>query len=98
MAGPDNNFAALTLARKIVAREMAGIVPDSVVTDPAIFCIYQVGKTTPTKPCTPTLFKNDTHTLIRFDVSVNFNFVNPLTGRDSGVLISPTASVRYLGN
>ena len=40
--GPDGNFAALTVARKIVEMEMAGLVPASVPVDPAIFCIYQV--------------------------------------------------------
>jgi hypothetical protein len=77
---------------------MAGVVPADVTTDPYITCTYQIGRATQVKPCTPTIFKNDTHTLIRFDVSVNFNFVNPLTGRETGLLISTGAPVHYLGN
>jgi len=96
--GPDGNFAALTLARKIVEKEMTGLVPDGAPVDPAIYCIYRLGAATPTKPCTTTLFKDNNHTLIRFDVSVNFTYINPITGSESVLLISPSASVRYLGN
>jgi Flp pilus assembly protein TadG len=99
-AGPDNSFAALTLARKIIAREMAGVVPDGVVTDPTISCTYQIGTgtATQTRACTPAVFKSENQTLFRFDVSISFTFVNPLTGRDSDLLISPGVPVRYLGN
>lgn len=96
--GPDGNFAALTLAKRIVEREMAGLVPDDVPVDPAIYCTYRVGAGTQTKPCTTTLFKDNNHTLTRFDVSINFTYINPITGSESVLLISPYASVRYLGN
>ena len=62
-AGPDGNFAALTVANKIVAKELSGIVPNSASVAPAIYCIYAVGTGTPTKPCTPAILKLDTHTL-----------------------------------
>lgn len=97
-SGPDGNIAALTLATKIVEKEMAGIVPSGVAVDPAIFCIYQVGGNPMTKPCTATLTKDVNHTLFQFDVSINFTYINPLTGSDTGMLISPYASVRYVAN
>jgi Flp pilus assembly protein TadG len=97
-SGPDGNIAALTLATKIVEREMAGIVPDGVSVDPAIFCIYQVGGSPMTKPCTVTLTKDVNHTLFQFDVSINFTYIDPLTGSDTGVLISPYAPARYVAN
>jgi hypothetical protein len=97
-AGPDGNIAALTVATKIVEREMAGIVPSGVLVDPAIFCIYQVGGSPMTKPCTVPLAKDPNHTLFQFDVSINFTYINPLTGSDTGILISPYAPVRYVAN
>lgn len=97
-SGPDGNFAALTLARKIVEREMAGIVPAGATVDPAIFCIYQVGGSPMTKPCTITYTKDVNHTLYQFDVSLGFSYTNPLTGGDTGLLISPYAPARYVGN
>lgn len=97
-SGPDGNFAALTLARKIVEKEMAGIVSDGVPVDPAIFCIYQVGGNPMTKPCTVTYTRDVNHTLFQLDVSIGFTYINPVTGSDTGMLISPYAPVRYLGN
>jgi Flp pilus assembly protein TadG len=97
-AGPDNNFAALTLARKIIAREMAGVVPADVSTDPTISCTYQVARATQVRACTPATFKTDNFILVRFDVSIGFTYINPLTGRDSELYISPAAPVHYLGN
>jgi Flp pilus assembly protein TadG len=98
-AGPDGNFAALTLASKIVAKEMAGIVADGTPVTPDIYCIYRVAATTPTKPCTPAMLRIDTQTLLRFDVGINLPYINPLTGREVEALyISSVASVRYLGN
>jgi Flp pilus assembly protein TadG len=97
-SGPDGNFAALTLARKIVEKEVAGIVPDGVPVDPAIFCIYLVGGSPMTKPCTVTYTKDVNHTLYQFDVSIGFTYINPLTGSDTGLLISPYAPARYVGN
>jgi Flp pilus assembly protein TadG len=97
-SGPDGTLAALTVARKIVAQEMAGIVRAGVPVEPAIFCIYRVAASTPTKPCAITYTKDINHTLIRFDVSMGFNYVNPLTNSETTLLISPYASVRYLGN
>jgi Flp pilus assembly protein TadG len=98
-SGPDGNIAALTLAKNIVEREMAGtIVPNDVPVDPAIYCIYQVGGSPMTKPCTATFTKDVNHTLFQFDVSINFTYIDPLTGSDTGVLISPYAPVRYVAN
>jgi Flp pilus assembly protein TadG len=97
-AGPDGNFAALTVARKIVEKEMAGLVPATVPVDPAIFCIYQVSGSQATKPCTITYTKDVNHTLFQFDVSIGFTYIDPLTGSDTGVLISPYAPTRYVGN
>lgn len=99
MAGTDGNFAALTAARNIVAREMAGRLPNGAAVSPDIYCIYQLGTGTPTKPCTPAMFKLDTQTLLRFDVGINVPYTNPLTGQEiDGLYISTLSSVRYLGN
>lgn len=99
MTGPDGNFAALTVAKKIVEKELAGIVPDGVSVEPAIYCIYKVGTGTPTKPCTPAIFRLDTHTLYRFDVGINVSYINPMTGSEvSAWYMAILSSVRYLGN
>jgi len=97
-SGPDGNIAALTLATKIVEREMAGIVPSGVPVDPAVFCIYQVGANAMSKPCTITYTKDTNHTLIQFNVSTGFTYIDPLTGSDTGKLISPYVPVRYVAN
>jgi Flp pilus assembly protein TadG len=96
--GPDGNFAALTVAKRIVARELAGIVPAGTAVDPDIYCIYRVAATTSTRPCTPAILKLDTHTLLRFDVGINVPYVNPLTGKNiDSMYMSILDSVRYLG-
>lgn len=97
-SGPDGNIAALTLATKIVEREMAGIVPSGVLVDPAVFCIYQVGGNAMSKPCTITYTKDANHTLIQFNVTNGFTYVDPLTGSDTGTLISPYVPVCYVAN
>lgn len=98
-AGPDGNFAAVTLAKRIIAKELAGIAPDGVATDPLISCVYQVGKTTKVNNCTPQIFKLDTSALHRFDVAVNLPFINPITGSEvDSMYMSTVATVRYVGN
>jgi Flp pilus assembly protein TadG len=97
-SGSDGNFAAMTLAKKILEKEMAGIVPDRVSVDPVISCIYQVAASQMSKACTAALVKDVNHTLVQFEVSISFPYINPLTNTDTGMLISPYASVRYVGN
>lgn len=97
-SGPDGNIAALTVARKIVERELAGIVPSSVPVAPTIYCIYQVGGSPMTKPCTVTFTKDVNHTLFRFDVTTGITYINPLTGNGTGSLTSPYVPVRYVEN
>jgi Flp pilus assembly protein TadG len=98
-AGPDGNFAAVTLAKRIIARELAGIVPDGISVDPVVSCMYQVGNTTQMNGCTPQIFKVSTNTLFRLDVAVNVPYINPLTGNEvESMYMSTVAPVRYLGN
>jgi Flp pilus assembly protein TadG len=98
-AGPDGNFAALTLAKRIIAKELAGIVPDGTSFDPFITCYYRVGTATKGNACTPTIAKLPTNTLFQFDVAVNVPFINPLTGSAvDSMYMSPVVTVRYLGN
>jgi Flp pilus assembly protein TadG len=97
-SGPDGNLAALTVAAKIVEREMAGIVSDNVHVDPDIFCAYLVAGSPMTRPCTITYSKNPAYVLNEFDVGIGFNYVNPFTGSETDSLIAPYAVVRYVGN
>jgi Flp pilus assembly protein TadG len=97
-SGPDGNFAALTVARKIIEKELAGIVPDGVPVDPTVICSYMVSGTAMNKACTITYTKNANHTLRRLDVSMGFNFINPMTGSETDLLISPYAPVLYVGD
>lgn len=97
-SGPDGNFAALTVARKIVEKEMAGVVADGVPIDPAVFCVYMVAGAQQNKPCTITYTKNVTHTLYQLNVSMGFNYINPVTGSETDLLISPYAPVLYVGD
>jgi hypothetical protein len=97
-AGPDGNFAALTVAKKIVEKELAGIVPDGVPVDPYVACMYRVANTTKMIACTPQVFKVETNTLSRLDVSITVPYINPLTGRevDAWYMVI-VATVSYLG-
>jgi hypothetical protein len=93
-AGPDGNPAALTLARKIIAKEMAGLSPP----DPSIVCTYQQPSGFPvSKICTTTNNQDYKQRLIGFYVAIDMNFIDPLTGEDSGMRISPYADVPYAG-
>lgn len=97
--GPDGNFAALTLAKNIITKELSGIVPSGVPVNPVISCMYQVGRTTQMNGCTPQVFKASTNTLFRIDVAVNVSYINPITGSEvENMYMSTVAPVRYLGN
>jgi len=97
-SGPDGSIAAVTLAKKIVEKELAGIVPASIPAVPDIYCVYRVAGGAATRPCTITYTKDSAHTLFQFNVSLGFNYVDPLTDTATTLLISPYVSVRYLGN
>jgi Flp pilus assembly protein TadG len=98
-AGPDGNFAAVTLAKRILARELAGIVPDVTTVNSLISCTYRVSAATKVNFCTPQIFKLDTNTLFQFDVAVNVPFVSPITGRAVDSMYMQTiVTVRYIGN
>lgn len=98
-AGPDGNFVALTLAKRIITRELTGILPSRISVDPAFTCYYRIGSATKGNACTPQVFKVDTNTLFRFDVGINVPYVNPLTGMEvDNLYMSTVASARYVGN
>lgn len=98
-AGPDSNFAAVTLAKRIVTKELAGIVPDGASVTPTISCMYLVGSGQQINACTPPVFKASTNTLFRLDVAVNVPYINPITGNEvESMYMSIVAPVRYMGN
>lgn len=93
--GPEGGPAALTLARRIVAKEMAELSSSIPPPDPGIVCGYQQSPTTiGWKPCTTT----NNQPLAFVAVSVDMNFIDPLTKGDSGLMISAYAPMRYVGN
>ena len=96
-AGPDGDPAAMALARTIMTREMAGIVPSGTSLNPGISCLYQVGASSVMKPCMVAYNQSPTDTLIQLEVSIYLTYVNPLTGNDSGMWIEPHALVSYVG-
>jgi Flp pilus assembly protein TadG len=96
--GPDGNFVALTVAKTIVEKELAGVVPVGVSVAPYISCMYRVGNATQMNACTSQVFKVETNTLYRLDVAINVPYINPLTGREVDAwYMSVVAPVRYLG-
>ncbi|MFN3788834.1 TadE/TadG family type IV pilus assembly protein [Massilia sp.] len=97
--GPDGEFAALTVARNIVAKELAGVVPKGVSVQPSIGCLYRVGRTPKARDCTPQAFSSDATPLIRFDVEISLPFINPLTGQKiASMAMGPIPSMPYMGN
>ena len=94
-AGPDGSPAALTLAKTIIAKEMAGMSPP----DPGIVCNYQQASgLVASKPCSTTNNQDYKQTLVGLYVSIDMSYIDPITGTDSGMRISPYADVPYLGN
>lgn len=97
--GQDGQFAAMTVAKNIVARELAGIVPSGVSVHPYFTCQYRVGRTLKGRECTPLAFSSDTSPLVRFDVEISLPFINPLTGqRIASMSMAPIPSMPYTGN
>lgn len=93
--GPDGRPAALTLAKTIITRELAGLNPP----EPGIVCNYQQASgAVVSKPCSTTNNQAYNQTLVQLTVSMDMSYIDPLTGGDSGLWISPYADVRYLGN
>lgn len=93
--GPDGDPAALTLAKKILAKEMAGQNPPSL----GIVCNYRlVSGGLNMRPCTTANNLDYRQTLVQIGVSLNMNYIDPMTGFDSGLRISPGMDVPYMGN
>jgi hypothetical protein len=97
-AGPDGAPAAMTVAKTILEKEMTGLVPSGSSLDPGFVCFYRVGGNPAMKPCTLANNQDPTHTLTQFGVSIRVNYIDPLTGSDTGVSIAPYAPVAYVGN
>ncbi|MDN4059027.1 pilus assembly protein [Massilia sp. YIM B02769] len=94
-AGPGGEPFALEVARKIIASEMAGMDPPA----PDFGCHYrQAQGTVLPKTCTVTNNQLNTQALTQISVSITMGYVDPLTGEDSGLWISPFALVPYIGN
>jgi Flp pilus assembly protein TadG len=94
-AGPDGSPVALTLAKKIILKELGGQLSQ----DPGIICTYQqVSGALVGKPCSTTNNQDYKQALVQLDVSIDVSYIDPLTGMDSGIRISPYADVPYLGN
>jgi Flp pilus assembly protein TadG len=96
--GPDGNPAALTLAKTLMAKEMAGLVPSGTSLNPDFICLYRVAANPVMKSCTVANNQDVTHTLLQIGVSMRVSFVDPLTGSDTGQSITSYAPVSYLGN
>jgi Flp pilus assembly protein TadG len=94
-AGPDGSPVALTLAKRIIAKELLG----QNLSDPGIVCTYlQQSGALVGKPCSTTNNQDYKQTLVQLDVSIDMSYIDPFTGTDSGMKISPYADVPYLGN
>lgn len=95
MAGPDGSPAALTVAKKIIEREMGGLSHP----EPSIVCNYRLGSgTVVPKICSAANNQANNQTLAQLSVSIDMSYVDPFTGSDSGMWISPYAIMPYMGN
>lgn len=100
-AGTDGNFVATTLARRIVDKELAGMVHEDAPVELFIGCLYQLGTAEPqTSSCTPSAFKQELGgTLYRFDLTLTVPYIDPITGTQvESLTMSAITSMRYLGN
>jgi len=93
-AGPEGDPAAITVARRIFANEMAGLKPPPV----EFGCYYRQGTGSGfiSKPCTTK--NNQDFILLHTDVSLNMPYLTPYTGTYSGLDIQPSAPMPYTGN
>lgn len=93
--GPGGEAIAFVVAKKLIASEMAGLGAP----DPTFGCNYRQspGGIVP-KDCSVSNNVLNTQTLVQVSVSVDMSYVDPLTGSDSGLWISPYAVVPYIGN
>jgi hypothetical protein len=94
-AGPDGAPASITMAKTIIAREMTGLSSAGMPIDPSFVCGYQQ---TPTSVAWKQCTTNTSQSLVQLAVSVDMNFVDPVTGDDTGWFISAYEPVRYVGN
>lgn len=94
-AGADGNPVALTVAKKIIASQMVGLNPS----EPGIDCSYrQTSGQLVARPCSTTNNRDYKQTLVQITVSFNLSYINPLTGHESDLRISPYIPVLYTGN
>lgn len=97
--GPDTNFVAYTVAKRIAEKELAGIVPSNVSVNPSINCMYRVGSTPKRRDCTTQNYNSDTSPLLRFDVEMSLPFINPITDQEiPSMSMAPYPTAPYLGN
>lgn len=97
-AGPDGSPAALTLARRIMTKELAGVVPEGAPLEVSFSCLYRVAGNPAMKQCSVIWNRDVNHTLVQVAISIGFTYINPLTGSETGLLIAPYAPVQYMGN
>lgn len=97
-SGPDGAPAALTVAKTIMAKEMAGILPSGISPGSDFICLYRVGGNPAMRSCTVENNQDPTQTLIQIGVTIRVKYLNPLTGNETGVSIAPYAPVAYVGN
>jgi Flp pilus assembly protein TadG len=98
-ATSGGDFAALTVAKSIITKELADVVPRGVNMDVNIGCLYWRAGNLKVNSCTPQNFKSDTFPLGEFNVAINLPFISPVTGMEiESMYISTIPSVRYLGN
>jgi len=95
-AGPDGAPAAITVAKTIMAREMAELVPSETSVGSDFICLYRVGGNPAMRSCTVLNNQDPTQTLLQFGVTIRVDYVNPLTG--SVTAIAPYAPVAYVGD
>jgi len=93
--GPDGSPAALTLVKKVIGKEMAELK----LSDLSVVCTYQQASGFPVpKICSATNNQDYKQNLVGIFVSIDMSYIDPVTGSDSGMRISPYANLPYVGN
>jgi Flp pilus assembly protein TadG len=94
-AGPDGAPAAITVAKTIMAREMAELVPSGTSVGSDFICLYRTGGIPAVRSCTVANNQDPTQTLLQIGVTIRVDYVNPITG--STTAIAPYAPATYVG-
>lgn len=97
-AAPDGSFAAISIAKAIMTKELAATAPALVPQAVGFVCEFQVRASLQMKSCRADYVRLYNHRLVRVHVSISIPYINPITGSDTYYSLQPYAAASYVGS